>query len=107
MEEKKKKEKMEEEEREGKTIGFTNCWGPLTDQTLVVQSRREESKGEKEADIPWFTQKAKKAPGTGLAQFMEASGSLSMRWRHTAPSQEGLRSLGRKVNSEGFCAPKK
>ena len=62
---------------------------------------------EREADIPWFTQKAKKAPGTGLAQFMEASGSLSMRWRHTAPSQEGLRSLGRKVNSEGFCAPKK
>ena len=40
VEEKKKKEKMEEEEREGKTIGFTNCWGPLTDQTLVVQSRR-------------------------------------------------------------------
>ena len=31
---------MEEEEREGKTIGFTNCWGPLTDQTLVVQSQR-------------------------------------------------------------------
>ena len=37
------------------------------------------TKGEKEANIPWFTQKAKKAPGTGLAQFTEASGALSMR----------------------------
>jgi len=36
------------------------------------------SKGEKEADIPWFTKKASKAPGTGLALFTEASGTLSM-----------------------------
>jgi len=28
--------------------------------------------------MPWFTQKANKAPGTGLALFMEASGTLSM-----------------------------
>ena len=33
---------------------------------------------EREADIPWFTQKANKAPDTGLALFMEASGALSM-----------------------------
>ena len=36
------------------------------------------SKGEKEADIPWFLQKANKAPGTGLALFTEASGTLSI-----------------------------
>ena len=45
---------------------------------LVVWSRRYESKEEKEADIPWFTQKANKAPGMGLALFTEASGALSM-----------------------------
>ena len=33
---------------------------------------------EKEADILWFMQKANKAPGTGLALFMEASGALLM-----------------------------
>ena len=33
---------------------------------------------EREADIPWFTQKANKAPDMGLAQFTEASGALSM-----------------------------
>ena len=48
------------------------------DRNLVVWGQREESKGEKEADIPWFTQKANKAPGTGLALFTEASGALSM-----------------------------
>ena len=32
-----------------------------------------------QADIPWFMQKANKAPGTGLALFIEASGTLSMR----------------------------
>ena len=36
------------------------------------------SKGEKEADIPWFLQKANKAPGTGLALFTRASGTLLM-----------------------------
>ena len=48
------------------------------DWNLVVRSRRQESKGEKEADIPWFMQKANKVPDTGLALFMEASGTLSM-----------------------------
>ena len=33
---------------------------------LVVWSRRYESKEEKEADIPWFTQKANKAPAQSL-----------------------------------------
>ena len=33
---------------------------------------------ERETDIPWFTQKANKAPDMGLAQFTEASGALSM-----------------------------
>ena len=41
----------------------------------------------------------------GLALFMEASGTLSMGLRHRAPSGEGLRSPGRKVNSESLCTP--
>ena len=41
----------------------------------------------------------------GLALFMEASGTLLMGLRRRAPSGEGLRSLGRKVNSESLCTP--
>ena len=41
----------------------------------------------------------------GLALFMKASGALLRGWRHRAPSREGLRSLGRKVNPEGLCTP--
>ena len=41
----------------------------------------------------------------GLALFTKASGTLLMGWGHRAPSREGLRSLGRKVNSESPCAP--
>ena len=49
------------------------------DQNLVVWSRLiSKYRREKEADIPWFTQKANKAPDTGLALFTEASGTLSM-----------------------------
>ena len=43
------------------------CWGPLMDQNLVVWSRLiRKQRGEKEADIPWFMQKANKAPAWGL-----------------------------------------
>ena len=42
------------------------CWGPLMGQNLVVRSQGSESTGVKEADIPWFTQKANKAPARGL-----------------------------------------
>ena len=45
-------------------------------RNLVVQSPWKESKGEKEADIPRFTQKANKAPGMGLALFTEVSGTF-------------------------------
>ena len=41
----------------------------------------------------------------GLALFTEASGALSMGWKCRALSQEGLRSPGRKLNSESLCAP--
>ena len=43
------------------------CWGPLMDRNLVVWSRpiRKYSR-EKEADIPWFMQKANKAPAQDL-----------------------------------------
>ena len=51
-------------------------------------------------------QKANKAPDTGRALFTEASGALSMECRQRAPSREGLRSPGRKVNSESLCAPR-
>ena len=41
-----------------------------------------------EADIPWFTQKANKAPDKGLVLFTEAAGALSPEWRHRAPSSQ-------------------
>ena len=37
---------------------------------------------------------------------MEASGALSMEWKCRVLSRGGLRSPGRKVNSEGLCAPR-
>ena len=73
-------------------------------------------KGErKRLDLPWFTQKANKAPDSELALFTEAAGALSVgwghrtpspRWRRKAPSRTGLRSPGKKVNSESPCAPR-
>ena len=73
-------------------------------------------KGErKRLDLPWFTQKANKAPDSELALFTEAAGALSVgwghrtpspRWRRRAPSWLGLRSPGKKVNSESSCAPR-
>ena len=60
-------------------LDLHTCCGPLMDWNLVVRSRRQESKGEKEADIPWFTQKANKAPAWGLLCL----------WRPQAPSQWG------------------
>ena len=67
-------------------------------------NNREERR-KKEVDIPWFTQKANKAPDTGLALFTEVSGALSMGRRRRALSRLGLRSPGKKVNSESLCAP--
>ena len=69
-----------------------------------VGKRDESKRREKEAYIPWFTQKANKVLEMGLALFTEASGALLMWWKCRALSQEGLRSPGRKVNSEGLCA---
>ena len=43
----------------------------------VLESTDKKVK-EREADIPWFMQKANKVPETGLARFTEASGALSM-----------------------------
>ena len=54
-------------------------------------------------------------PGTELALFTEAAGTLSVGggcrtlppgWRCRAPSRLGLRSTGKKVNSESPCAPR-
>ena len=43
------------------------CWGPLMDWNLVVWSWPiRKQRREKEADIPWFRQKANKAPARGL-----------------------------------------
>ena len=36
----------------------------------------KEIEGEKEVDIPWFTQKANKDPDKGLALLTEAAGAL-------------------------------
>ena len=81
------------------------CWGPLMDRNLVVRSQRLESKRQKEADIPWFMQRTNKALDTGPASLTKASGALSRGWRHKVPSQEGLRSPGRKVSTTGLHAP--
>ena len=43
------------------------------DQNLVVRS---ESEREKEADIPWFTQRTNKVLDTGLASLTKAPGAL-------------------------------
>ena len=45
------------------------------------------------------------SPCIGLALFTKASGTLLMGWRCRVPSQEGLRSPGRKVKSESLCTP--
>ena len=76
----------------------------------VIRTVKQEKK---RLDLPWFTQKANKAPCTELALFMEAAGALSVGWgcrmpppwwRCRVPSWSGLRSPGKKVNSESPCA---
>ena len=54
-----------------------------------------------------FTQKANKAPAPGLlcSHRPQAPSQYSEGTPPWAPSREGLRSLGRKVDSEGLCAP--
>ena len=62
----------------------------------------------KERERGWSTlvyAESQQSPCMGLALFTKASGTLSMGWRRRAPSWEGLRSLGRKVNSESLCTP--
>ena len=85
--------------------GVSSGWWP----------RRKDSKERTGLDLPWLTQKANIAPGTELALFTEATGALSVgwgcrtpppRWRRRAPSRSGLRSPGKKVNSESPCAPR-
>ena len=62
----------------------------------------------KERERGWYSlvyAESQQSPCMGLALFTKASGTLSMGWRRRAPSWEGLRSLGRKVNSESLCTP--
>ena len=62
----------------------------------------------KERERGWYSlvyAENQKSPCTGLALFMKALGAVSMGWRYRAPSWEGLRSSGRKVNSESLWAP--
>ena len=58
----------------------------------------------KEADIPWFMQKANKAPARDLlcSRRLQAPSRIA---KGAPPSQVGLRSPGRKVNTESPCAP--
>ena len=74
---------------------------------IVIRKEREREKERKEVDIPWFTQKANKAPAQDLLcscrpQAPSQCSEGALPWE---PSREGLRSPGRKVNSEGLCAP--
>ena len=61
----------------------------------------------KEADIPWFTQKANKAPAQDLlcSHRPQTPSRIAEGAPPWAPSRVGLRSPGRKVNAEGPCAP--
>ena len=71
--------------------------GPLMDRNLVVRRVRE-----KEADVPWFLRKANRALLQGLTLLHVGTGR-PLEW---APLREGLRSLGKKVNSAGLRAPR-
>ena len=44
----------------------------------MPNDKGERIKRKKEADTPWFLQKANKVPDMGLALFMEATGALSV-----------------------------
>ena len=59
------------------------------------------------ADIPWFTQKANKASARDLhcSRRPQAPSRTTEGAPPWAPSRVSLRSLGRKVNSEGLCTP--
>ena len=46
-----------------------NLWSGVDDKKVKER--------EKEADIPWFTQKTNKVLDTGLASLMKAPGALS------------------------------
>ena len=101
-----------------KIIRIVLYWGPapvgsrdsLRRTASVIRIVKQEIK---RLDLPWFTQKANKVPDTELSLFTEAAGPLlvgwgcrtpSPRWRCGAPSCSGLRSPGKKVNSESPCA---
>ena len=67
-----------------------------TDHTWWTRvDEKKERKREKEASIPWVTQRTNKAIGQVLYRS----------WRHRVSSQRGLESPGRKVSSVGFYAP--
>ena len=63
---------------------FHMCWGPApagSRGTLRITAsaiRKVKKGGRKRLDLPWFTQKANKAPGMELALFTEAVGALSV-----------------------------
>ena len=69
-------------------------------------------KGErKRLNLPWFTQKANKAPDMELALFTETAGALSVgwgcrtpspQWRRRVPSRSGLRSPGKTQRAPVF-----
>ena len=66
-----------------------NLWSGVDDKKVKER--------EKEADIPWFTQKTSKALDTELALLHAGTGR---------PLNKSLASPGKKVSSEGFCTPK-
>ena len=67
----------------GICLGVGLCQGPAPAGSrgtlMMTASAIRKVKGErKRLDLPWFTQKANKAPGTELALFTEAAGALSV-----------------------------
>ena len=70
----------------GNLAGVQPQQDPGVPSGWMVLVRGEGREERIEANIPWFTQKANKAPDKGLALFTEAAGTLSPEWRCRAPS---------------------
>ena len=72
----------------GNLAGVQPQQDPGVPSGWMVLVRGEGREERIEANIPWFTQKANKAPDKGLALFTEAAGALLPEWRHRAPSSQ-------------------
>ena len=71
-----------------------------------VDDKKVKERGEKEGDIPWFTQETNKALDTELALLHIGTRRPLEGVKAQCAFSRGLRSPGKKVSSAGFCASK-